>query len=34
VPAERPEEIAVKREAALDRRDDQVDVVNSARAHG
>ena len=34
VPAERAEEITVKREAALDRRYDQVDVVNSTRAHG
>jgi len=33
VPSERPEEIPVEGEAALDRRDDQIDVVNTVRAH-
>src|SRR6266511_4824377 len=33
VEAERREQVAVERQAALDRRDDQVDVVNAGRAH-
>jgi hypothetical protein len=31
--AERLEQLAVEGEAALERRDDQVDVVDAARAH-
>jgi hypothetical protein len=31
--AERRQQLAIKRQAALDRRDDQVDVVDAARAH-
>ena len=31
--AERPEQLAVERQAPLDRGDDQVDVMDAARAH-
>ena len=31
--AERRQQLAVERQAALDRRDDQVDVMDAARAH-
>src|SRR5207248_1543844 len=34
VPAERPEQLPVKGQAALDRGDDEVDVVYAAGAHG
>src|SRR5919197_848248 len=34
VVAERRKELAVEGQAALDRRDDQVDVVDAGRAHG
>src|SRR2546428_781674 len=33
VPAERPEQVAVERQALLDRRDDQIDVMNARGAH-
>src|SRR5512132_4242463 len=33
VVAERRQEIAVERQAALDRRDDEVDMVDAGRAH-
>src|SRR6266542_985165 len=33
VEAERRKQVAVERQAALDRRDDQVDMVNAGRAH-
>src|SRR5207253_2095548 len=33
VPAEWPEQLAVKGQAALNRGDDEVDVVDAARAH-
>jgi hypothetical protein len=32
VPAQRPQQIAVERQAALDRGDDDVDVVKTCRA--
>jgi hypothetical protein len=33
VPAERPEQLSVEGQAALDRGDDEVDVMDAAGAH-